>query len=118
MANEILVKNYTAEAAIGPYRIVKFGAADGGVVQAAAAADLSFGVCGAVGPALGERCDVVLMGIADVEFGAAVTRGQALTSDASGRAVVAVAGDQMIGRAQVSGVLGDIAPVLITVGVW
>ena len=39
MANPGLVKSMVAEAAVLPYRVVKFGTADGQVIQAAAAAD-------------------------------------------------------------------------------
>lgn len=121
MANVGLIKQGTAEAAIAAFRIVKFGAADGGYLQAAAAADLLVGVCEAVGPASGERVDVIKSGIADVEFGGTVTRGQPVTSDANGKAVVAApaAGSnvRIIGFAEVSAVSGDIAPVLIAPGV-
>lgn len=121
MANTLLNRNYMAEAAIAAYRIVKFGTADGNVLQAAAATDLSIGVMESVGPASGERCDVVKSGIADVEFGGAVTRGGPVTSDASGRAVAAApaAGSnvRVIGFAEVSAVSGDIAPILVAPGV-
>lgn len=121
MANTLLNKNYVAEAAIAAYRIVKFGAADGQVLQAAAATDSLMGVMESVGPALGERCDAVKSGIADVEFGGTVARGAAVTSDANGKAVAAApaAGSnvRIIGFAEVSAVSGDIAPVLIAPGV-
>lgn len=121
MANTLLNKNYVAEAAIAAYRIVKFGAADGQVLQAAAATDSLMGVMESVGPALGERCDAVKSGIADVEFGGTVARGAAVTSDANGKAVAAApsAGSnvRIIGFAEVSAVSGDIAPILIAPGV-
>lgn len=121
MANVILNKNYVAEAAISPYRIVKQGTADGNALQAAAANDFLVGVCEAVGPAIGERCDIVKMGIADVEFGGTVTRGGPVTSDATGRAVAAApaAGSnvRIIGFAEVSAVVGDIAQVLVAPGI-
>lgn len=118
MANVTLNRNYTAGAAISPFRIVKPGANDGEVLPAAAATDLLMGVCESVGPAIGERCDVVKIGIADVEYGGAVTRGQPLTADASGRAIAAApaagANVRVIGFAEVSGVLGDIGSVLLS----
>ena len=121
MASMILNRNYNAEGAIAAYRIVKSGANDGGVLQAAAATDSLMGVCESVGPASGERCDIVKIGIADVEFGGTVARGAPVTSDASGRAVAAApaAGSnvRIIGFAEVSAVLGDIAPVLLSPGV-
>lgn len=113
MANELLSRNFVAGAAIGAFRIVKFDTTDGTVIQAAAASDLSVGVCNSVGPASGERVDVVVVGIADVEFGGTVTRGAMVTSDASGRGVAAASTNRVIGIAQVSAVSGDIAPVLI-----
>ncbi len=121
MANALLIKAGSAEAAINPYRIVKFGAADGGYVQAAAATDYLAGVCESVGPASGERLDVVKAGIADVEFGGVVTRGQPVTSDANGKAVAAApaAGSnvRIIGFAEVSAVAGDIGQVWVEPGV-
>lgn len=121
MANMLLNKNYVAEAAIAPYRIVKFGAADGQVLQSAAATDLLMGVCESVGPAIGERCDVVKSGIAEVEFAGVVARGGPVTSDALGRGVAAAPGaglnNRIIGFAEVSTAAGDIAPLLIAPGV-
>lgn len=121
MANTLLNRNYIAEAAISPYRIVKFGAADGQVLQAAAATDLLVGVCESVGPAINERCDVVKSGIADVELGGTVARGGPITADATGKGVAAAPGAglnvRIIGFAEVSGVAGDIVPVLIAPGV-
>lgn len=121
MASTLLNRNYTAGAAIAAFRIVKPGAADGEVVQAAAAADALMGVCESVGPASGERCDIVKVGIADVEFGGTVARGAPVTADANGKAVAAApaAGSnvRIIGFAEVSAVAGDIAPVLIAPGV-
>lgn len=117
MANQILMKNYTSSGAIAAYRIVKMGANDGEVAQAAAATDLLMGVTGEIGSASGERVDIHKMGIARIEFGGNVTRGNLLTSDASGKAVVAApaagANARIIGFAEVSGVSGDIADVLI-----
>lgn len=115
--NVILKKNFLAEAAIAAARVVKFGTADGQVVQAAAATDLLVGVTGPIAPAINERVDVMVAGIADVEYGGAVTRGQKLTADANGKAVAAApaagANVHVIGIAQVSGVAGDIGSVLI-----
>ena len=121
MKNDSLDKNYTADAAIAAYRIAKFGAADGAVAIAAAATDLLIGVTGRVTATVaGERVDVSRSGIREVEYGGAVTRGATLTSDASGRAIVAApaagANVRTIGVAEVSGVLGDIGSLLIVPG--
>ncbi len=121
MGNPTLTKNYTAEGAIAAHRIVKFGAADGGVAQAAASADLVIGVNEALPVVAGERVDVIRAGIADVEFGGNVTRGQPVTADVDGKAVVAApaagVNAHIVGFAEVSAVAGDIAPVTLARGV-
>lgn len=121
MANTLLNKNYTAGGAINPYRIVKPGSNDGEVVQAAAATDSLMGVCESVGPASGERCDIVKVGIAELEFAGVVTRGGPVTSDADGKGVAAspAAGSnvRIIGFAEVTTAPGDIAPVLVAPGI-
>jgi len=115
-----LIKAYRAEAAVAARRIVKHGAADGGVVQAAAVGDAIMGVSTEIGSAIGETCDVMKSGLADVVYGGAVTRGDWLTSDANGKAVAAAPGagtnNNVIGRAEVSGVLDDIGVVYIVPG--
>lgn len=118
MANEGLVKTYIAGAAIVKHRIVKHGSGDRAAVQAAAATDLLLGVSDSLGAdASGDPCDVIRSGIANVEYGGNVTRGQKLTADADGKAVAAApaagANAQIIGIAEVSGVSGDIGKVLI-----
>lgn len=120
MANPGLMKPYVAGAAITKFRIVVFGAADGVVIQAAASTDKLIGVAEAFGAATGERIDIVRTGLADVEYGGGVTRGDLLTADANGKAITAApaaaANAQIIGRAEVSGVAGDIGSVLIGAG--
>lgn len=119
MANPVFIKAMNAEAAIAAFRIVKIGAADGGVIQGAAAADVLLGVSDELGQATAaDRVDVILTGIADVLYGGTVARGARLTSDATGRAVAAApavgVNNGIIGIALVSGVLGDVGSVLIT----
>lgn len=71
MANVVLIKAGTAEGVIAPYRIVKFGAADGSYLQAAAVSDALCGVNESLAVSAGERVDIIKIGIADVEFGGA-----------------------------------------------
>ena len=86
-----LVKNLTVSAAIDPYRIVAFGAGVETIAQGSAATDLMVGVTGVVGAvAADERVDVYMDGVRTVEFGAAITAGAPLTSDADGKVIVAV----------------------------
>jgi Uncharacterized conserved protein (DUF2190) len=121
MSNPILLKNFTAGAAINAYRIVKISATDT-VVLAAAATDSLIGVNADIAPALNERCDVVLMGIAFVEAGAAVAAGAMVTADALGRGVVAApaAGSnvRVIGFAlEAATAAGDVIRVALEAGV-
>lgn len=92
MSNPTLIKSYVAEAAVLPYRVVKFGSADGQVVQAAAAADASIGIADNLGQGTaGSRVDVAVDGIAEAEAGAAVARGALVSVDSSGRVITAAA---------------------------
>ena len=79
-----------AGAAIKPHRVVKYGDADGKVIQSAAAGDFSHRRLGAAPtlPAAGASRSPAT-GIADVEYGGAVARGALLSADANGKAVVA-----------------------------
>lgn len=117
MSNQLLTKQFIAEAAINAYRIVKFGTTDDYVIQAAAVGDASFGVVEGVAPAAGERCDVVMAGIAEVKLGGTVARGGPITSDATGQGVASApaagANNRVIGYALQSGVSGDVIPVQI-----
>ncbi|RIK92482.1 MAG: DUF2190 domain-containing protein [Proteobacteria bacterium] len=120
MSNPGLVKNYLAGAAIAAYRIVKWSDADGKVVQAAASTDALIGVADNLGIASGARGDIIRSGLAEVEYGGNVTRGDWLTADADGKAVAAApaagVNANVIGRAEVSGVAGDIGLVAIAPG--
>jgi len=86
MRNELFVKSFAPGAAIAAYRIVKSGAANGAVIQATAGTGI--GVANGLGAAAtDDTVDVVLAGIAEVEYGGNVTRGDRLTADADGKAV-------------------------------
>ena len=118
--NPTLTKTYVAEAAVTKRRIVKFGATDGEVVMGAAVGDAIFGVATELDVAITDRVDVIVAGIAEIEFGGTVTRGGLVTTDATGRAVAAApalaVNNSVIGRAMVSAVIGDVAPVLLAPG--
>ncbi len=120
MANPLFTKNFIAGAAIAKYRIIKFGADDDHVVQAAAANDSIIGVSDSLGANTGERIDVIISGIAEIEFSANVNRGALITSDADGKALqcspVAGANNRLIGIVMASAAPGDIAPVLLSLG--
>lgn len=117
MNNPVLVKNFTAESVVAAYRIIKFGSAEGKVAQAAAAADSMLGVSTLVPAAANERIDVILSGVADVEYGGVVAAGDYLTSNAQGQAVKAApaagVNNGIIGKAVIAGAAGDIGSVLL-----
>ena len=117
-----IIKSFFAGAAIAALRLVRFGANNTQVLQASAGADFVIGVCHQPGGAAsGERVDVVINGVCDVEFGAAVARGALLMSDAQGRAITATAAAgtnvRTIGVAMTdAAAAGDIGQVLLSPG--
>lgn len=117
MSNLILKKAFVAGGAIAVNRLVKFGADDNTVVVATAATDPVIGVSDdAHDAATGDRCDVFLCGIADVKLGVGgITRGLLIGSDATGQGVaVSTIGNRSVGVALMTGVAGDIVPVLLS----
>ncbi len=119
MQNPLLIKSLLAGAAVSPYRIVK-QSDDNTVIQGAAVSDALCGISNNLGGESGKRIDVVMAGIYEVEYGATVTLGAPLTSDATGRAVVAApaagANNRIIGFALQAGVVGDIGTAQISPG--
>jgi hypothetical protein len=120
MANLGLIKSYNAGGAITAFSIVKPGSNDYDVVLGAAGADKVIGVTREFAAASGEPVDVIHDGIANLKLGGTVTRGDLLMSDGSGFGIVASAGAgtnvRVIGAAIISGVSGDIIPVMVEVG--
>jgi len=97
--NRLLAKTIIAAAEVRARRIVKLNASRQ-VLPSAADTDNHVGVSDTVGPVpIGERCDVIVTGIAEVEAGAAIAPGEAITADAQGRATPAAAGDTAVGYA-------------------
>lgn len=100
------------------FTIGKFGADDDTMSLAAAATDMLEGVFQHATTNAGDEVRVMLEGITKIKLGGTVTRGQPLTSDATGQGVAAApaAGSnvRVIGLALASGVSGDIITMLIT----
>lgn len=120
MSNPELIKNFTAGGAIAARRIVRLSAADT-AVQAAAATEALCGVTTDIPAASGERVDVVLNGIAEIEAGAAYAITALLTADAQGRAVAAApaagTNNRIIGiPLEAAAAAGDICRVLLSPG--
>ena len=115
MSNNLqLTKSYNAGGALLANSIVKAGANDYDVLQGALATDKLIGVTTELAAVSGERTDVIHVGIADLKINGTVARGDALTSDATGLGVTTVTiGNRVIGVALISGVAGDIIPVLL-----
>ena len=116
-----IIKNYVASGACTHRRLAKATATDGVVALASAATDMIIGVFDYPnGAADGERVDVVLFGIAEVDFGGTVAAGDNITSDASGKAVAAVpaagVNNKTAGRTLYGQVAGDRGDVLINPG--
>jgi hypothetical protein len=110
-----------AQAAVAAFLIVKPGNADNTCVPAAAATDKLVGTADGLDKAIGEIVDVPSAGIGEVRLGGNVTRGDPLTSDAAGKAVVAApaagANARIIGFAAASGVADDVIQYHISLGV-
>lgn len=118
MSNNLtFVKAYTAGGAINANSIVKYGASDYAVLQSGAVSDHNMGITTEVATVSGDRVDVVLGGIADLKLGGTVTRGDRITSDASGNGVTAApaagTNNWIVGIAVISGVSGDLIPVFV-----
>lgn len=113
-----LITPHRPGGAIAKYRLVKYGANDGEVVQAAGIDAAIIGVSTRIAAAATDtRIDVVRSGVAEVEYGGPVSRGDLLTSDADGKALLSApnSGDNqyVAGYAEVAGKAGDIGSVFL-----
>ena len=120
MRNEDLKKTFTAGGSIARGRLVRFGIDERTVMQVAGPAEALIGVLcpdAPTGTATGRGADVVLTGVATVEFGGPVAARALLTSDAQGRAVAAApltgVNNRTIGIAMVAGAVGDFSAVCL-----
>jgi len=94
------------------YRIVKHTASD---LAVANATDLNqVGVLQDAPAAAGRPGVVRVFGVSKVKLGGTVAKGDRLTSDANGAAIVAVTGKQVVGIAMTAGVSGDTANIFIS----
>ena len=122
VSNHILTTTYTAAGTIDQYTIVTFGGSDNTVVEANGVTDSPVGVAYIPGVSgtqkvSGDRLEVVLSGVAEIRAGGTITRGALVTSDANGQALAAApsagVNNQVIGKALVSALSGDVFPVLL-----
>jgi hypothetical protein len=115
-------KSRPATGVIPPYRIVKPGANPGEVALATAAADALIGTTGQLGAkAAGDRVDVDLASIPEVELGGTVAAGDPLTANADGKAIkaepAAGANVRIIGFADTAGTAAAIINYIYAPGV-
>jgi len=116
--NPLLTKSYATGAIVNPCRLVKAGSADNVVIQATDGAAAYFGVSAEnLVVASGDQVDVIKAGLAWIELGDTVTRGAKLKADSVGRGIptTIVAGTtvHVAGTAMISGVVGDIIPMMV-----
>lgn len=91
------------------FTICKPGADDDTFSVATGATDSLIGIFQHITSAAGASVRIMTnAGISSLVYGDTVTRGDPLTSDSLGRGITAVAGQNIIGYATVSGVVGDI----------
>jgi len=114
--NPGLTLAYTASTDIPARVLVKYGANDGEAALATTKKDAFLGVSSDVAYATGQHVDVIRSGVTPVIYGAAITRGAALTANADGAAIPAAAGDQIAGYAEISGAAGDIGSIFLQRG--
>ena len=107
-----IFRPFTAQGAVGAFRIVKQGTADQTCTLAAAVGDALIGTSDSLAKDDSEVVDVDLRAFSQVVVGGVVTRGDPLTSDANGAAVKAApaagTNNRIIGFAEISGVAGDV----------
>ena len=120
-----LITPHKPGAAIAKYRLVTHGANDYEVIQAAGHDAPIIGVSTRVAatvssPAKSDdtvEVDVVRSGVAEVEYGGVITRGDPVTSDGVGKAVKSSPGigekQWIAGIAEVSGINGQIGSVML-----
>jgi len=111
-----LILTYFASGDIPARTLVKHGANDGEAALATASGDAFLGVSSDLARSAGQHVDVIRSGVTPVLYGAAITRGAAVTANASGAAIPAKANDQIIGYAEVSGVAGDLGSIYVQRG--
>ncbi|WP_153769234.1 capsid cement protein [Labrenzia sp. CE80] len=118
------IRSHETTAEVEPFRIVAFSDVASSRMAATAAADTDpvIGVSDKMGAPLGGMVDVIRAGLGAVQLGAAVSAGDPLTSDASGKAIVCVAAAgetrRIIGFAEEPGVADDIIDAWIQPGLF
>lgn len=117
MRSDGLIKTFYADGTLEGRKLVTFGTGKLKVKQATAAADALIGVTTQIGSESNGRVDVIFSGITEVVAGGTISKGEVLTSDASGNVITATqAADRVIGISLEDVVVGDFATILIAQG--
>jgi hypothetical protein len=113
--NFILDKGYDAESAIGKFTAVKGGDTAEGVTQCDAQGEDGLGIAQFEVTEdeieKGKGCSTRLMGISEWKLGAAVSKDELVTTDATGLCEPAATGDAVWGRARQEGEEDDVIAV-------
>ncbi|CNJ03454.1 Uncharacterised protein [Yersinia aldovae] len=111
-----LITAHKVEAPIAARQMVTHGTVSDEILPAFDGSQLIIGVSTAIGSGIGQTADVIRSQLALVIYGAAITAGQPLTSDADGRAVPASPGNFYLGFAEYEGAEDDVGSVWIAPG--
>lgn len=120
MATTRLFKTFDVEGDLAPYRIVTFADTAWFVAQASDPGETLIGTTDELGRQSNGRADIAMSAQPEVEAGGAVAFGDALTSDAQGRAVKATAtGQHIIGFAlKATQAAGDVIDYIYAPGLF
>lgn len=112
MHNPTLIKTLIADGDISGDRLIVLKG-DGYVSQADDTAQHILGATDRLGARPGDRIDVILQGIAEVQAGETITAPAVVTANAQGQAVVAASGNASAGLAITSASAGEVVSVLL-----
>jgi hypothetical protein len=116
-SNFAIEDSLSAGASIAQYRVVKLSGSANTVIQSTGDTDKHLGICQNA-PATGQAAQILTHGRAKAEAGAAITLGDILSADGTGRVVTIGAGTALkycIGQAlEAATAAGDIISVQVT----
>ncbi|MEY2686662.1 MAG: hypothetical protein RL375_860 [Pseudomonadota bacterium] len=112
-------RSRVAEASVPAYSVVKTGTAAGSCIVGATATDKVLGTSDELDHVAGEMVDIAVGPVPKVRLGGTVAVGDALTSNATGAAIVTTTiGHRYIGFAEQAGVSGDVITYFRSLGVF
>lgn len=112
MHNPMLIKTFNADGDIGDDKFIVLQN-DGSVSQANSASQYILGATDRLGARHGDKIDIILQGIAEVQAGETITAPAVVTANDHGQAVVAPNGNPSAGLAITSAAAGEVVSVLL-----